>query len=151
VKKNKFFLICILSLLGLSACIIKDGAQAQYTPKEFPLSIELDKTDYKVGDTVSFTLTITNKCGRTVTLYSNGEMPCVDFQNVENRLPHAEICQLISQKFKKNEKLSREFSFLVEEAGTYILDAHYGIAINGSNTEDWFKGKLDDIEITVMP
>ena len=64
-------------------------------------------------------------------------------------MSHSEITPLKSQEFKADEKLSREFSFLVEEAGTYILDAHYTIAINSSNTEDWFSEKLDDIEITV--
>ncbi|WP_197032717.1 hypothetical protein [Clostridium sp. KNHs205] len=131
---------------------IKNGAEEQYTPEEFPISIELDKTDYRVGDTVSFTLTITNKCGKTVTLYSNGNMPCVDFQNIENRLTHVEPSALESQEFKKNEKISRNFNFVVEETGTYILDAHYNIAINNQgSTEGWFRDKLDDIEITVTP
>jgi hypothetical protein len=152
MKKNKYFLItCILlSLLVFSACDSTSRSETKYTAKKFPLSIELDKTDYKVGDTVSFTLTITNKCGRTVTLYSNGEMPCVNFQNIKNRLLHGEISLLTAQEFKKNEKISRDFSFIVEKTGTYILDAHYNIAINSHrNPDDWFREKLDDIRIVV--
>jgi len=151
--RNSFFLItCVfLSLLGFSACTSTSASKTQYTANDFPLSIELDKTDYTVGDTVSFALTITNKCGKKVILYSNGEMPCVDFQHVEKRLPHDENSLLSSQVFKKNERLSRDFSFQVEDAGTYILDAHYTIAINSSNNEDWLKEKIDDIEIIVLP
>jgi hypothetical protein len=153
MKKNNCFIISslLLGFLMLSACDIKSRTEAQYTPEEFPLSIELDKTNYEVGNTVSFVLTITNKCGKTVTLYSNGEMPCVDFQNAENRSTHVEHSELVSQEFKKNEKISRKFSFLVEKTGTSILDAHYYIAINNHETKDWFKEKLDDIEITVKP
>lgn len=79
-------------------------------------------------------------------------MPCVDFQNAENRLPHTETCEFVSQEFKKNEKLSKEFSFQMEEAGTYILGAHYNIPIeNQRNDESILIERLDDIEITVTP
>ncbi|MDR0964094.1 MAG: hypothetical protein LBM60_05720 [Clostridium sp.] len=156
MRKNKtvfIHLICLLllSLLSLFACVATDESNTPYTPDEFPLTIELDKTQYKAGDTVTFTLTITNQCGKDVNLYSNGAMPCADFQNIENRLPHAEITPLYMREFQKNEKLSREFSYLVEDAGTYILDAHYEIAINNSDLNSWFREKLDDIEITVTP
>lgn len=152
-KFIKFYLfIFFLSFLILAASRTKDVAEVHYTSKDFPLSIELDKTNYKVGDTVSFTLTISNESGKTVTLISNGKMPCVNFQNAENRLPHTETCEFVSQRFKKNEKLSKEFSFLVEEAGTYILDAHYNISIdNQGDDRRSLKEKLDDIEITVTP
>ena len=150
-KKYSIVRSIFLSFLMLSACGIKERAEVQYTSKEFPLSIELDKTEYKIGDMLSFTLTIANKCGKTVTLYSNGKMPCVDFQNLKNRLPHSDISALSSQELKENEKLSRNFNFQLEEAGTYILATHYIIAINSSNTENWFEEKLDDIEITVAP
>ena len=157
VKQNKQYNklvigFMLLGFMGFFACDFINSAETQYTTKDFPLSIELDKTCYKVGDMVSFKLTIANNYGKDVIMYSNGKMPCADFQRIDNRLMHVETAALTSQKFKKNETHSRSFSFFVGEAGKYVLDAHYNIAINNQgNSEGWFVEKLDDIEIMVTP
>ena len=119
--------------------------KTSFGEKDFPLNVDLDKTVFNVGEKISFNATIINKSGKDVNMSSNGEMPCVFFHNVNFNITHVEICVLVEQIFKANDKISRVFEYDANETGTYILDAHYQIVVDDIRIQN----KIDDIIIEV--
>ena len=136
--------VCFIVIFTTSALIL--STKTSFSEKDFPLEVDLDKNVFNVGEKISFNATIINKCGKDVNWSSNGEMPCVFFHNVNDKITHAEITILTHpQIFKANDKITRVFEYEAIETGTYILDAHYIIMVNNV----WIQNKIDNIIIEV--
>ncbi len=97
----------------------------------FPLDANLSGYVVHVGDKVSGTVTITNKCGFDVTVESNGYQPCLSFYNVMDKYNHVELVPWAKQTLKAGDKMVCPFEYEVAEAGIYLLDTHYSIVVNG--------------------
>lgn len=113
--------------------------------KDFPLEIDLSKTDYNVGEKIAFNATIINRGGRDVNMLSNGYQPLAIFHNINDNRNFGETSEGVYQVFKANEKITQVYEFEANETGTYILDNHYLIRVN----EVWIHDKMDDIIIEV--
>jgi hypothetical protein len=137
------FLVVILTIATSS--IILASQKIAVSEKDFPLEIDLTKTDYHVGEKIVFNATITNKSGRDFNVSSNGAQPCTFFHNINDNITHGEICPLVFQLLKSNEQISRNYEYEPTEPGTYILEVHYHFNIN--NVE--FKNELANITVEV--
>jgi len=96
----------------------------------FPLEVNLSGHVVHVGDKISGTVTIVNKSGFDVNVQSNGQQPCIYFQNIMDRNNHAEILLFTSRVLKAGDKMMHDFEYEVTEPGIYYLDAHYSIRVN---------------------
>ena len=134
-----FFIV----IFTISALILYP--KTSISEKDFPLEVDLDKNVFNVGEKISLTATIINKSGKDVNMSSNGEMPCVFFHNTNDNTTHVEICVIVHQIFKANDKITRVFEYEAIETGTYILDAHYRIVVDNIRIQN----KIDDIIIEV--
>jgi hypothetical protein len=134
---------CFIVIFTVSALILYP--KTSFSEKDFPLEVDLDKNVFNVGEKISLTATIINKCGKDVNMSSNGAMSCVFFHNVNDNITHGETTVKVDQIFKANEKISRVFEYEAIETGTYILDAHYSIVVDNIRIQN----KLDDIIIEV--
>jgi hypothetical protein len=126
----------VVFVLLVIAPMILASQKTTFSEKDFPLEIDLPKTVYNVGEKISLTATIINRSGKDVNMTSNGAMPCVFFHNINDRNAHGEISMLAYQILKANDKVSRVFEYEAIEPGTYILDVHYSIGVNGVLVEN---------------
>jgi len=148
MKKNKAYIkivavACFIVIFTISALILSQ--KTVLSEKDFPLEVDLDKNVFNVGEKISVTATIINKCGKDVNMSSNGQQPCVFFHNVNDNITHVEITVKVDQIFKANDKITRVFEYEAIETGTYILDAHYSIVVDNIAIQN----KIDDIIIKV--
>jgi hypothetical protein len=134
---------CFIFIFIISTLVLFH--KTSFTEKDFPLEVDLDKNVFNVGEKITFAATIINKCGKDVNMSSNGAQPCVFFHNVNDNTTHGEICVIVDQIFKANEKITRIFEYEAIETGTYILDAHYSIVVDNHPIQN----KIDDIIIEV--
>jgi hypothetical protein len=132
-EKKKYiglgFLVVVVLLV--IAPMILASQKTAFSEKDFPLQIDLPKTVYNVGEKISLTAAIINRSGKDVNMTSNGAMPCVFFHNINDTTVHGEISMIAYQILKANDKVSRVFEYEAIEPGTYILDVHYCIGVNG--------------------
>jgi len=146
---KKLFAVLIIVIIGVSAIFAISTLTAVqrkvFTEKDFPLEIDLTNTGFKVGEKISLTATITNKCGENVDIASNGEMPAVYLQSINDTTPVADTTILVEQVLKANDTMSRVFEYEFVEPGTYILGVYYHFGVNGVEIHD----RLDDIIIEV--
>jgi hypothetical protein len=157
--KTKLVIIavaCLTFIFATSVIILSqtapiDEKDVAFSEKDFPLEIDLAKTVYNVGEQISFNATITNKSGKDVNMLSNGKQPCAYFHNINDTTAHGEITVLVDQILKANGKVSRVFKYEPIEAGTYILDVHYSIAVNSISLANGIllRDKIDNIVIEV--
>ena len=148
MMKNKAYIkivavACFIVIFTISALILSQ--KTVLSEKDFPLEVDLDKNVFNVGEKISVTATIINKCGKDVNMSSNGQQPCVFFHNVNDNITHGETCMKVDQIFKANNKITRVFEYEAIETGTYILDAHYSIVVDNIAIQN----KIDDIIIKV--
>lgn len=136
-------IICISPILAIS--VLTPGQGKTFNEKNFPLEIDLLNTNFNVGEKISFKATITNKSGEDVNVTSNGQMPCIFFHNINDTPTHSETTIIVEQILRANDKIPKVFEYTAVEAGTYILDIHYHIEVNGIEIHD----KIDDIIIEV--
>ena len=146
--KNKVYLkivavVCFIVIFTISVLMLL--SKGSFSEEDFSLSVDLDKTAFNVGEKIFFKATIINKSGKDVNMSSNGEQPCVFFNNINNNITHVETCLLVQQIFKANERITRVFEYEANETGTYLLDAHYQITVDNIA----IKNKIDDIIIEV--
>ena len=132
-QKKKYIGLGFLAIFVLIviAPMILASQKTIFSEKDFPLEIDLPKTVYNVGEKISLTATIINRSDKDVKMSSNGAMPCVFFHNINDTIAHAEISMIAYQFLKANDKVSRVFEYEAIEPGTYILDVHYSIGVNG--------------------
>ena len=97
VKRMLSFVCLILLLLLVFISCKSNTLESPEEEKPFPLSIDLTKYRYTVGETLRFTATITNQSGKDVSVVSNGEMPCVNFREADCTIEHAEIAMAKSR------------------------------------------------------
>ncbi len=116
-----------------------------FSEKDFPLEIDLSKTDYNVGEKIAFNATIINRSGKDVNMLSNGHQPSAFFHNINDNRTFGETTEGVYQVFKANEKITQAYEFEATESGTYILDVRYQISINSV----WFNNQLANITIAV--
>ena len=146
--KNKVYLkivavVCFIVIFTISVLMLL--SKGSFSEEDFPLSVDLDKTVFNVGEKIFFNAAIINESGKDVNMSSNGEQPCVFFHNINDNITHAEITVLVYQTFKANEKITRTFEYEPIETGTYILDAHYSIMVDDIRIQN----RIDDIIIEV--
>ena len=98
--------------------------------KDFPLEIDLSKTNYDVGEKIDLNATIINRSGKDVNMLSNGYQPSAIFHNINDNRNFGETSEGVYQVFKANEKIIRVYEFEGNESGTYVLDVSYHISIN---------------------
>lgn len=113
--------------------------------KDFPLEIDLSKTDYNVGEKIAFNATIINRGGRDVNMLSNGYQPLAIFHNINDNRNFGETSEGVYQVFKANEKITRVYEYEANESGIYILDVSYHVSINNV----WFYKQVANITIEV--
>jgi hypothetical protein len=113
-----------------------------FSEKDFPLGIDLSKTNYNVGEQIAFNATITNKSGKDVNMLSNGHQPWAFFHNINDNRTFGETTEGFLQTFQANQKITRAYQFEANEPGTYIIFVHYQIRVN----EIWLE---DEINMTL--
>ena len=107
--------------------------------KDFPLEIDLTKTDYNMGEQITFNATITNKSGKDVNMLSNGHQPWAIFHNINDNRTFGETTEGVYQVFKANEKITKVHAFEAIETGTYTLYVHYLIRVD----EIWIQNEIN--------
>jgi len=107
--------------------------------KDFPLEIDLTKTDYNMGEQITFNATITNKSGKDVNMLSNGHQPWAIFHNINDNRTFGETTVGVYQVFKANEKITKVHAFEAIETGTYTLYVHYLIRVD----EIWIQNEIN--------
>jgi len=107
--------------------------------KDFPLEIDLTKTDYNAGEQIAFNATITNKSGKDVNMLSNGHQPWAIFHNINDTRNFGETTVGVYQVFKANEKITKAYTFEANETGTYALYVHYLIRVD----EIWIQNEIN--------
>ena len=107
--------------------------------KDFPLEIDLTKTDYNMGEQITFNATITNKSGKDVNMLSNGHQPGAIFHNINDNRTFGETTVGVYQVFKANEKITKVHAFEANETGTYTLYVHYLIRVD----EIWIQNEIN--------
>jgi hypothetical protein len=107
--------------------------------KDFPLEIDLAKTDYDVGEQIAFNATIINRSGKDVTMLSNGHQPWAIFYNINDNRTFGETTEGVYQVFKANEKITKAYEFKADETGTYILYVHYRLRVD----EIWVQNEIN--------
>ncbi len=135
----------VVFVLLVIAPMILASQKTNFSEKDFPLEIDLPKTAYNVGEKISLNASIINRSGKDVNMSSNGAMPCAFFHNINDTSAHGEITMIAYQILKANDKVSRVFEYEAIEPGTYILDVHYSIGVNGVLIEN----KNNEITIEV--
>jgi hypothetical protein len=113
-----------------------------FSEKDFPLTIDLPKINYNVGEQIAFNSTISNKSGKDVNMLSNGHQPWAIFHNINDNSTFGETTEGVLQVFHANERITKTYEFEANEAGTYILFVHYQIRVN----EIWLE---DEINMTL--
>ncbi len=107
--------------------------------KDFPLEIDLSKTDYNVYEKIAFNATIINRSGKDVNMLSNGHQPWAIFYNINDNRTFGETTEGVYQVFKANEKITKAYEFKANETGTYILFVHYSLRVN----EIWIEDQIN--------
>jgi ligand-binding SRPBCC domain-containing protein len=136
-------IICFSLIIALFA--LASTQKEKINTKNFPLEIDLTNNVFNMGEKITFTAIITNKSGRAVNVSSNGEMPCAFFHHSDDTINHGETTVLVEQVLKANEQMSRVFEYVAIKSGTYVLDVHYSIEVDGVELCD----SLGDIFIEV--
>ena len=167
VHRVLLFVVLPLSLLALGSCS-EDGSPSLVNklpgefsgefPAEFPLTIDLAKTTFAKGETISLKATITNNSGKDVNIMTNGCQPAVWLTSPGDDESHAEILLAFYEVFRAGETITQELKF-TKGAGRYLLHVEYEMytfvgeppvypqnPIDGSTL---IKAHLDDIVITV--
>jgi hypothetical protein len=142
------FVVCLslVFVMVILNVMFKDkSSETSFSEADFPLEIDLSSTVFHVGDKVSGTITITNRCGEDVTVVSNGAQPCAYLHRANETFDHVETKLYFSQTLKAGGKISRDFNWPVNEVGTFVLCVHYGIEVNGV----WLSRELENIIIEV--
>ena len=144
IKMLRIIPLALLSMLTLTSCTQKTEKSA-VNNEEFPLTVDLEKYDYKVGEKLLFKATITNQSGKEVKIASNGQMPCAYFRPVDDTGTHAETTVMVEQTLKADETITRPYLFSLTKAGKYLLDVHYSMDVDGVP----YQANLKEITITV--
>ncbi len=159
-QKNKFvvfgflvvFVLVSIAVAPIILASISDSLKpnsidnnADLGEKDFPLEINLVKTNYNVGEKIAFNATITNGSGKDVDLLSNGHQPWATFRNINENTTFGETSEGVCQVFRAEEKIAKTYEFEANKSGTYILSVHYLISVNNV----WFNKQLSDITIEV--
>ena len=110
-----------------------------FSEKDFPLEIDLPKTDYNVGEKIAFNATIINRSGKDVNMLSNGHQPWAIFHNINDNRTFGETTEGVCQVFKANEKITKAYEFEADETGTYTLYVHYLIRVD----EIWIQNEIN--------
>ncbi|MDR0373480.1 MAG: hypothetical protein LBI79_08000 [Nitrososphaerota archaeon] len=113
-----------------------NGKEKSISVKDFPLEVDLCNTVFNAGEKISFTATITNKCGKDVNVSSNGFMPCMYFHEINDTdYIHVETTELHEEVLRANDKMSRAFNFtMTKPPGTYVFYVHYRMDVEGVGT-----------------
>jgi len=146
MKLSKVFKSAIILCVVLLTVFTMTSCQKQKISVEnFPLTNDLTKKTYSVGEKISFNAEITNKSGSDVVIVSNGYMPCAYLHLQSDTTSHCEFSPHAEDNIDINQKLTKHFEYTPTEAGTYVLEIHYRIEIQGVTLEK----NLDNIIIEV--
>ena len=147
MAKNKillFMLACFIIVFTVSAIFVL-MQETTFSEKDFPLEIDLSKTNYNVGEKIAFNATIINRSGKDVNIWSNGQQPWAFFYNINDTTPHGETTMRVDQVFKSNEEIIKNYEYEAKESGTYILEVQYHIYVNNIVVQE----KIENIVISV--
>ncbi len=147
MAKNKILLLtvaCLIFVFAISSILVL-MQKTTFSEKDFPLEIDLSKTDFYVGGKVVFNATIINRSGKDVNMLSNGHQPWIIFRNINDNRTFGETTEAVYQVFKANEKITQVYEYEANKSGTYILDVRYQISIDNV----WFNSQLSNITIEV--
>ena len=123
---------------------IFDEKEAEISVKTFPLEVDLQNYVFSIGEKISFNATITNKCGKDVTVGTNGFMPCMYIHAIDDtEVSCFETTSLYFETLKANDKMSQVFEREIIEPGKYVIHVHYNLKVDGIRIKD----KLADIII----
>jgi len=139
--------VILLLAFSLSACYISEQEEVTLSER-FSLSIDLDRTDFFVGETISFTVAVTYNGEQDISIQTLWHQPSVHFRPVGSSMPFVLPSTSVSVFFKANETKTITFELNPDEAGQYILGVYYIFGL----PEDYYDNitiKLDDIIITV--
>ncbi|MCL2359085.1 hypothetical protein [Candidatus Bathycorpusculum sp.] len=141
-----FSLIFTMAVLNIVPKENSDEEMERFSAQDFPLEVDLLNTIFNLGDKMSFNATITNKCGRDVTVTSTWYVPYIFFHEINDTDPIKALPSLGCDQFlKANDKLSNSFEYEFVEPGTYIFEVEYTMVVNGITISD----KLDDIIVEI--
>ncbi|MCL2134555.1 MAG: hypothetical protein FWH37_03250 [Candidatus Bathyarchaeota archaeon] len=99
----------------------------------FPLRMNVSGHVFHVGDTMSGTVTFTNKSGCDVNVVShmgNGYMSCLYTHNLRYRGNHVHLLLGYEAIMKAGDKESIDFKYEFTEPGIYLVDAHSYVSVN---------------------
>lgn len=140
------FVLLTISVAPMILASISDTPKQnskEISEKDFPLEIDLPKTEYNVGEKIAFNATIINRSGKDVNMLSNGHQPWAIFHNINDNRTFVETTEGVCQVFKANEKITKAYEFEADETGTYTLYVHYLIRVD----EIWIQ---NEINITLL-
>ena len=125
-------------------------------PNEFPLTIDLPKTTFSVGEIISLTAKVANNSREDLSIATSGGQPIAILHPPNDTMVYTEPAISIPAFFKSGETITRTYAFLALEAGEYILEVRYHIVVYDIYEPKSFGapsggiiGKLDDIIIKV--
>jgi hypothetical protein len=144
-KKLQIVAVACIAIVFAASAITLYDSQRTITEKDFPLEVDLNRSVFYVGDNVTFTATMLNRCGKDVTILSNGHQPWAIFHNINDNGPFVETSEGVYQVFKANEKITKAYEFEANEPGTYILEVRYQFLIDKAI----FKNQHTNITIEV--
>ena len=100
----------------------------------FPLGLNVSGHVFHVGDTITGTVTFTNKSGQDVNVISNmgnGKMSCVHVDNIKDlKLVHTINLLGYELFMRAGDKETYEFKYEFTESGIYIVNAHSSVSVN---------------------
>jgi len=140
--------LSLVSIIAISNIMSEyNFRNTKFREADFPLDIDLSKTIFNVGDKISGIVTITNRSGKNIDIISNGAMPCTYLHNIKDTTYiHPErMGRGVAQNLKTDDKMSENFEWIAKESGTYVLNVHYRIEVNGVE----LRSELEDITIEV--
>ena len=141
-----FACLVLLPLLVFASC----KPNTLKPPEEggkFSFSTDLTKRSYtyKEGETMRFTVAVTNNSGEDLQIMTNGYMPDADLYSVDDTIPRVRPAIGIEQSFKADEKIEKTFEFALDQKGKYILAIFYSFSVDGVP----YSGKFEDISVRV--
>ena len=130
-------LLFIIAALSVGSKENLDETEITIEKTDFPLEIDVHNYVFNMGEKISFNATITNKCGKDVTVGSNGFMPCMFLHDInDTEAIHVETTMLRIETLKANDTMSRAFEYKFVDPGTLVFDVHYSLDIDGVIIED---------------
>ena len=152
--------VTLLSMRFLAIhCLREEPQIVGVYQDEFPLTIDLNRTVFSIGEKISFDATITNSSGKAVSVATDGCQPHVffalcPFDSLINHTAQSIVRQ--DFLFEDGKTITRTQELWVLIPGVYTLAVHYEIVLYDDTSLDYgvshqiIRGSLGDITILVL-